>query len=555
MLVGLLMLAGCDAAVDSGPAHEPSDSADSRFTAPASGQTFQLAAEDVLLHVQQAGTAEEAARAPFQCYIRMRSTERLDLHQLSAWEAGPSAVERTATDVQHLGEAPFQYDAIILHPSKRLQQSMRESGDSVGSVRLYYQLQSPEGTVLREAYCRVPDQPEVKRQMVAQLSWSTQAHVAPSYAAIDQEEAKACGDADICITETARTTDVGSALYVPQSCDGPGGGGGDGGDGGSGGGDAGGGNWPPDDGDGGGSDWPDNPPDDPFPDDPPTSPDPPEDPPEPPPSDPAPPDDGDDDGMGGDECDEQFVPSEDCVLAVNPSQSVFGIATQSCCIRCPDEGDDPTPWALAKNIGGKMLKAVQRGEDLLDARTWKNMLESEWAEAAQAGLDVQAALNGDVVALLSVVDYIAEQTVGFGFFDMLQGLKLADRLGGGWYDDVIGGLHNSQYFPQLAQASGNFANTIGDLDVLYDASRIGQRSGDSYRVYRLMDGNAREVFGNFSRKWEGRAPTGSIPDIIDYGNTTMILRRSSTDNNLPTIEIQGPFGPTDSRREIRFGQF
>jgi len=92
--------------------------------------------------------------------------------------------------------------------------------------------------------------------------------------------------------------------------------------------------------------------------------------------------------------------------------------------------------------------------------------------------------------------------------------------------------------------------------VLYGASKLGQRVGDSQRVYRLMDGNAREVFGNFSRKWEGRAPTGSIPDIIDNdNNTTMILRRSSTDNNLPTIEIQGPFGPSDSKQEIRFGQF
>jgi len=174
----------------------------------------------------------------------------------------------------------------------------------------------------------------------------------------------------------------------------------------------------------------------------------------------------------------------------------------------------------------------------------------------QAAADGQAALNGDPVALVGVLDYVAQQTVGVGFFGMLQGLKLADRLGLGWYDEVISKLDRAPAVPQVAQAIGDFANTIDDLDVLYDASRLGQRSGDSYRVYRLMDGNAQEVFGNFSRKWEGRPPTGNLPDIIDNGAepvTRMILRQSSSEG--PTIEIQGPFGLSNSRREIRFGQF
>ena len=173
--------------------------------------------------------------------------------------------------------------------------------------------------------------------------------------------------------------------------------------------------------------------------------------------------------------------------------------------------------------------------------------------------NTQAALNGDVVALIGVLDYSAQQVVGISFFDMLQGLKIADRLGLSWYDDVMGYLHGSGFFPQVAQAIGDFANTIDDLDVFYDASRLGQQPGDSYRVYRLMDANAREVFGNFSRKYANRSPTGQIPDIIEFGDpsnpTRMILRRSSTDNNLPTIEVQGPFGPSDSYREIRFGSF
>lgn len=70
-----------------------------------------------------------------------------------------------------------------------------------------------------------------------------------------------------------------------------------------------------------------------------------------------------------------------------------------------------------------------------------------------------------------------------------------------------------------------FANTIGDLDVLYDASRLGQRADDSNRVYRIMEGNAREVFGNFSETWAGRSP-GNIPDSITRGNTTLTLYES-----------------------------
>jgi hypothetical protein len=46
-------------------------------------------------------------------------------------------------------------------------------------------------------------------------------------------------------------------------------------------------------------------------------------------------------------------------------------------------------------------------------------------------------------------------------------------------------MQQSTYFPELAQASGDFTNTIDDLDVLYDASNLGHRSGDTDRVYRL----------------------------------------------------------------------
>jgi hypothetical protein len=73
-----------------------------------------------------------------------------------------------------------------------------------------------------------------------------------------------------------------------------------------------------------------------------------------------------------------------------------------------------------------------------------------------------------------------------------------------------------------------------------------------------MEGNAREVFGNFSRKYANRPPSGSIPDVIQFGDpndpTTMTLYRSSSEG-LPTIRVGGPFGPSDSWREIRFGNW
>ena len=85
----------------------------------------------------------------------------------------------------------------------------------------------------------------------------------------------------------------------------------------------------------------------------------------------------------------------------------------------------------------------------------------------------QAALNGDPVALISVLDYIVSQISPLGgVFDMLQTLKLGEHLGLTWYDNIIGGLQTSQYFPQLAQAVGDFANTINDLSVLKQVGQL-----------------------------------------------------------------------------------
>jgi len=62
-----------------------------------------------------------------------------------------------------------------------------------------------------------------------------------------------------------------------------------------------------------------------------------------------------------------------------------------------------------------------------------------------------------VAALAGLLDDIVEQVSPVGsLLDMLQGLKLADRLGLSWYDDAIGWITQSSYFDDLA---GQFIGT------------------------------------------------------------------------------------------------
>jgi len=72
------------------------------------------------------------------------------------------------------------------------------------------------------------------------------------------------------------------------------------------------------------------------------------------------------------------------------------------------------------------------------------------------GLNTMDATTGDPVAIVGVLDCAAGQLLGFGFFDMLQGLKIADRLGLGWYDDVMGAMADSRYVNQLINGMCGF---------------------------------------------------------------------------------------------------
>jgi hypothetical protein len=143
-----------------------------------------------------------------------------------------------------------------------------------------------------------------------------------------------------------------------------------------------------------------------------------------------------------------------------------------------------------------------------------------------------------------VLDYAFAQIVGVGFFDVLTVLKAGDYLGQNWYDEAIAALHCAPGFPHVAQAIGDFANTIDDLDVLEDVARLDV--GD-FNAPQILDANSVEVANNFLRKWgnpsktplSGKPPgswTATAPDGTvltrypsstgDPGRWTLQFRRS-----------------------------
>jgi len=92
---------------------------------------------------------------------------------------------------------------------------------------------------------------------------------------------------------------------------------------------------------------------------------------------------------------------------------------------------------------------------------------------------------------------------------MLQTLKLGDHLGLSWYDNIIGGLQSSQYFPQLAQAVGDFANTIDDVGLLERVGKLDKVKNDKFGspIYRTTSGDSQRVMDSSAERW-GR-PSGS----------------------------------------------
>ena len=154
------------------------------------------------------------------------------------------------------------------------------------------------------------------------------------------------------------------------------------------------------------------------------------------------------------------------------------------------------------------------------------ILDGEWADAAQAGLYTQAALNGDVVALISVLDYIVSQISPLGgVFEMLQTLKLGEHLGLSWYDDIIGGLQSSQYADELV-------SRIGNLEIIEAIATQGDRL---FGKWVMPDGTStRQMIDTFESKWNTSA------EIIDSNGR---MRLFSPDGSI--VMMRYPFTNTD----------
>jgi hypothetical protein len=182
---------------------------------------------------------------------------------------------------------------------------------------------------------------------------------------------------------------------------------------------------------------------------------------------------------------------------------------------CEDIADaetcESTLWGKALKVGRKVLGAARRGDDLLDARTWKRIGREEWDQLVDCGIDALDATSGDTGALISTLNCAAGLTLGMDFFDMLRGLKAADRLGLDWYDDVMGYLRGSRY-------AGELVNNISDLDVVESVAIQGEKL---FGKWVMPDGTStRKIIRNFESKW------GTAAELLD-SDGRMILRSPS----------------------------
>lgn len=262
-------------------------------------------------------------------------------------------------------------------------------------------------------------------------------------------------------------------------------------------------------------------------------------------------DDGDGGGGGG--CGE-IDPDEDNGQDGPDCPPVIAVATNSCggpgdspCIDCPS-GEEPASWGKAMRIGRKAFDAAKRGEDLLDWRTWRDILDSEWAEAVQAAADGPAALNGDPVALISVLDYAFSQVnpAGFGLFESLKVLKAGDYLGQTWYDDVIGYFRGSQY-------AGELVNRIGNLETIEAIATKGERL---FGKWVMPDGTSTsQIISTFESKWNTSAEfldSGGRIRLFSPDGSIVMTRYPSTNTSYWGIDIN--FVDENRILKIRAGQ-
>jgi len=95
---------------------------------------------------------------------------------------------------------------------------------------------------------------------------------------------------------------------------------------------------------------------------------------------------------------------------------------------------------------------------------------------------------------------------------------------------------------------GDFANTIGDLDVL---KRVGQLDEETNGAYRILEGDAGRVMDNFAEKWGSGVEsigTGRWQVVSPNGNT-ILTKYPSSDTPYPTLQIN----ESGTIQKIRFG--
>ena len=209
------------------------------------------------------------------------------------------------------------------------------------------------------------------------------------------------------------------------------------------------------------------------------------------------------------------------------------------------EPEDERPGTIPVGRFIKVIKkAIQygnRGEDLLDVRTWKQIGREEWDGLLNCIGNLGDAVMGEPV-LWPILDCAADLTIGLKGDDFIKGAKHLGIL-----DDFIKTLRRSKHF-------GAFVNSIANLDVLYEVAKLDlykyDKNGDA--IYRITEGKARSVFDSIARGW--RTGVTQLPGSrfqIRRGSEVITLYRATGGSNAWSFDVNRG----GRSFKIRFGSY
>ncbi|SHL09746.1 hypothetical protein, partial [Rhodothermus profundi] len=188
-------------------------------------------------------------------------------------------------------------------------------------------------------------------------------------------------------------------------------------------------------------------------------------------------------------------------------------------------------------LARKLREAIDKGKDLLEGRTWSEILKGEKEALIGCGVDALETIQGNPVALVSVLNCVTDLFFGVNFFDML---KLLDTVDAGLYRKIIGYLHKSALFPRLAQAFGDFANTIDDVELLEKVAKLDFVKVDKNGrpIYQILRGDSQKIIENFAQKWNVKMFVDKELGLYQVMHNGIVLTRySSSATSLPTIQV------------------